>query len=217
MIEINLAPGAASAKVGSRRTPGFTLPALPAVGADVRTIAGIGAGVLLLALVLFGYWRMGERRTALNAQIEQELADSTRYAGAIALVQALQARQDTVTQKIGIIRSVDTRRYVWPHLLDEISLAVPAYTWLTQITSTEPTDSLQVGPVFTIQGNVGSTPALTRFMKNLETSPFIGEVTLITSEQDVVEGRTIQRFSLEARYQEPPQGVIETVPLVTLD
>ncbi|MEX2582610.1 MAG: PilN domain-containing protein [Gemmatimonadota bacterium] len=217
LIEINLAPGASSAKLGSRRMPSFGLPSMPAIGGDAKTYAAIAAGVLLLALVLFGYLRMGTTRGTLEAQIQQEVADSMTYATTIALVRSLQARQDTVEQKIDVIRSVDTRRYVWPHLLDEISLAVPAYTWLTDITSTEPADTLSTGPVFTIQGNAGSTAALTRFMKNLEASPFIGAVTLITSEQEVVEGRRIQRFSLEASYRRPDPSVIQTVPIVVLE
>jgi Tfp pilus assembly protein PilN len=217
LIEINLAPGASTAKLGSRRIPALQLPALPAFGGDTKNLGAIAAGVLLLALAGFGYSRMGARQNALEAQIGIEVADSTRYAETIGLVRSLQARQDTIQQKIGVIRSVDTRRYVWPHLLDQISLAVPAYTWITDVTSRESADSLAVGPDFTVQGNVGSTPALTRFMKNLEASPFIGNVTLITTEQAVLEGRTIQRFSLEASYRQPLEGLIETVPIVVLD
>jgi Tfp pilus assembly protein PilN len=217
LIEINLAPGGAAPRVRSRRSPTLSLPSLPALGGDGKTYLSIGAGVLLLGLMLFGYWRMGQRQVELTEGIEEQLADSARFASTIALVNSLQARQDTVTQKIGVIRSVDTRRYVWPHLLDEISLAVPAYTWLTQITSTEPTDSLETGPAFTVQGSAGSTQAMTRFMKNLETSAFVEGVTLITSEQEIVEGRTIQRFSLEARYSEPDAAAVEMVPFVVLE
>lgn len=217
LIEINLAPGAAAPRVRSRKTPTLALPSLPSMGGDARTYLSVGAGVLLLGLMIFGYWSMGQREVELNAAIEAQLEDSTRYASTIALVNSLQARQDTVTQKIGVIRSVDTRRYVWPHLLDEISLAVPAYTWLTQLTSTEPSDSLQTGPAFTIQGSSGSTQAMTRFMKNLETSAFVEGVTLITSAQEIVEGRTIQRFSLEARYSEADAAAMEMVPFVVLE
>jgi Tfp pilus assembly protein PilN len=217
LIEINLAPGAAGARARRKTLPGVRLPSLPAVTGDARTAAAVGAGILVLAVAVFGYWRMGSQRTTLEAQVQQEVTDSIRFASTIDLVRSLQARQDTVRQKIDIIRSVDTRRYVWPHLLDEISLAVPAYVWLAEIGSTEGTDSLAIGPALTIQGNAGSTQSLTRFMKNLESSPFVREVTLITSEQDVMEGRTVQRFSLEALYRVPDAEVIETVPIVEID
>jgi Tfp pilus assembly protein PilN len=217
LIEINLAPGSAGATVGARRFSSLSLPAFPSLGGDIRMLAAVGAGILLLGALGFAYLQMGARRTALEARIQQEVTDSTRYATTIALLRSLQARQDTIAQKIGVIRSVDSRRYVWPHLLDEISLALPAFTWLSQISSTELADSTATGPAFTLQGNAGSTQALTRLMKNLEASAFIRDVTLITTEQEEVDGRMIQRFSLEARYRVPETSVIQTLPIVALD
>lgn len=216
MIEINLAPGAARRRAAPR-FGSVRLPKLPALGGEPHALV-LGA-VALVTLLTLGYlvWSTGARRAELEARVTQEVADSTRFATTIGLLNEVRARQDTIRQKIGIIREVDQRRYVWPHLLDEISLALPAYTWLTQIQTTAPTDSLDVGPAFAIQGNAGSTQALTRFMKNLESSPFIRDVTLVTSEQDVVEGRTIQRFALEASYREPDPSQIERVPLVVLE
>lgn len=217
LIEINLAPGSTAGGLRSRRMPVLTLPSLPSFGGDLRFVAGAAGGLLVLALLTFGYWSLGRRADNLQTQIQQEVTDSTRFAGMIELVTTLQARQDTIQQKIGVIRSVDTRRYVWPHLMDEVSLALPAYTWLTEIRTTAPVDSLNTGPRFAIQGNAGSTQALTRFMKNLEASVFVGDVTLVTSEQEVVEGRTIQRFTLEATYRTPAPTEIQTVPIVGLE
>ncbi len=228
MIEINLAPGAERAR-SSRRRLDLPIPSLPALGADLRLV-GVGA-VALLGLLAIGFsaWRQGARERELSTRLEQEVTDSTRFATALALVHTLQARQDTIEQKIGVIRGVDQRRYVWPHLLDEISGAVPAFTWLTSIGSQEaaepppaplPGDSAAargaapVGPTVTLQGQAGSTQALTRFMKNLESSPFIREVTLVTSEQVDREGRIVHRFTLEARYQMPDSSVIATVPIL---
>jgi Tfp pilus assembly protein PilN len=213
LIEINLAPGAASAK--ARRLPGITLPSLPSLGGQLPVAGGALAALLVLSLVAYGYVQMGSRATTLQSRIQQEVTDSTRFASTIALMQSLQARQDTITRKIEVIRAVDQRRFVWPHLLDEISFAVPAFTWVTEIVSTEAAD--QAGPTLTIQGNAGSTLSLTRFMKNLESSPFVREVALITTEQDLLDGRTIQRFSLEARYRVPDPTVIQTVPILVLD
>lgn len=202
---------------------------MPTPAGDTRTAAlGLG-GVLVLLLVGFGFWRVTAHASDLEARVAQEAADSSRFATTIELVNALRARQDTIQQKIDVIRSVDRRRYVWPHLMDEVSRAVPQYTWLTSISASEPAappapaDSTAaaapapVGPRFTIEGNAGSTQALTRFMKNLEASPFIREVTLVTSEQTVVENRTIHRFSLEATYETPDSGMIETVPIIVTD
>lgn len=177
-----------------------------------------GAGALLFVLLIgFGVWRVGQRRAELEDRIAAEVTDSTRFATTIGLVQALRSRQDTIQQKIGVIREVDQRRYVWPHLLDEISAAVPAFTWLTGIASAEAADST-AGPLsFTVQGSAGSTQALTRFMKNLEASPFVRDVTLVTSEQAQEAGRAVHRFTLEARYETPDSTAIQTVPIITVE
>lgn len=193
------------------------MPALPAFVGDARTAGLALLGLLLLAGVGYAFWSQGQRQAALSAQLEREVADSTRFATTIALVTSLQARQDTIRQQIAVIRDVDQRRYVWPHLMEEISRAVPPFTWLTQLRSTEPNDTTVVGPLFTVQGNAGSTQALTRFMKNLESSLFIRDVTLVTSEQVEVEGRALHRFTLEARYETPPPTAVEMVPVIVVE
>ncbi len=213
LIEINLVPGATS---GGKRRTSLKLPSVPNFGGSLRAAGGIAAALVVFGGLGFGYWHMSARQTSMEAEIQREVTDSTRYAATIGLLRSVQARQDTITQKIAVIRSVDSRRFIWPHLLDEISFAIPAYTWLSQISSVETTDAAG-GLSFTIQGNAGSTQALTRFMKNLESSPFVRDVMLITTEQELLDGRTIQRFSLEARYRSPDPSLIQTYPIIALD
>jgi Tfp pilus assembly protein PilN len=215
VIQINLAPDAARRR--SRRRAALALPKLPGVGGDRRVLLGGLGGVLLLVAGGFLIWNTGQQQVRLENELRGEAADSARFATTIELVQALRERQDTVAQKIGVIREVDQRRYVWPHLLDEISSSVPTFTWLTEIRSTETRDSTGTRLSFTVQGNAGSTPALTRFMKNLEASPFVRDVTLVTSEQAEEQGRVVHRFALEARYESPDPSALQTVPLLNLD
>ncbi len=217
MIEINLAPRGQSRRAAPRRSASLKMPQVAAFSGDPWTAGVVAAGVLVLLLTAFSFWRTGVRTDELQARIDQEVADSARLSSTIELVESLRARQDTITQKIGVIRSVDQRRYVWPHLMDEISRSVPAFTWLSRVGSTEPADSGAVGPALTLEGSAGSTQALTRFMKNLEMSPFIRDVTLVTSAQVVEEGRTFQRFTLEALYEEPDSSAIATIPVVVIN
>lgn len=221
MIEINLAPGAAAKRSTRRGQSQLAMPSLPSMDADARTL-GLGAlGVLLLVAVGWLFWSQGNRHSELQERIAQEAQDSTRFAATIELVNSLRAQQDTIREQIDVIREVDQRRYVWPHMMEEISVALPAFTWLTEIRS-QPVerDSLGnalPGPSVSLQGNAGSTQALTRFMNNLESSNFIRGVTLVTAQQVDVEGRTLHRFALEAMYETPPTSAIETVPVLVLD
>jgi Tfp pilus assembly protein PilN len=252
VIEINLLPSGTARRPAAARMPGGG-PGLPRLGADPR-VAAMG-GVAVLMLLGFGYWfwSSGQSRASLEAQVTEAAADSVRLERAIALMKTLDTRRDTISRKMDVIREVDTRRYVWPHVLDEVSRATPPYMWLTKLAVVQdepaagpapaPTpakgappaggaakdaaaraDSAaaaagpapQAGPLFNLEGNAGNTEALTRFMKNLENSPMIRDVSLITSQQDVVQGRTVFKFTLEARWEEPDSAFVETVPLLSV-
>ena len=242
MIEINLLPGGAQKRPAAARRPGAGV-ALPRLGGDPR-IAGVGgAAVLLLAFSTFWFWTSGQKIASLEAQVNREVQDSVRLERSIALMKTLDTRKDTIDQKIEVIREVDVRRYVWPHLMDEVSRATPPFMWLTKMAVLEdegagaapapaaaPADTAKAradsvaraaaraavaaGPSFNVEGNAGSTQALTRFMRNLEASPMIRDVALITSEQIDFQGRSVLKFSLEARWEQPDPSLIETVPLL---
>jgi Tfp pilus assembly protein PilN len=251
VIEINLLPsGAARRPAAARRAGGGTGPSLPSLGADPR-VAGVAAlGVLLLLGGAYWFWSSGQARDDLAARVEAAAADSVRLERAIALMKTLDTRRDTIDQKMEVIRQVDTRRYVWPHLMDEVSRATPPYMWLTRLAAVEdeseppptpaPSESKSKakgkgkakgdtavaepapvtpprpsGPTFNVEGHAGATEALTRFMKNLEASPMIRDVSLVTSQQEQVQGRTVLKLTLEARWEEPDPGFVETVPLLT--
>ncbi len=247
MIEINLLPsGATRRPAAARRQGGGGGPSLPSLGADPRVAGMAGLGVLLLLFGAYWFWNSGKTRDDLASQVESAAADSVRLERAIALMKTLDTRRDTIDQKMDVIRQVDTRRYVWPHLLDEVSRATPPYMWLTKLAAVEEEvapppppaaaekgkdkdkakeDSAAAaapaapapasGPVFNVEGHAGATEALTRFMKNLESSPMIRDVSLVTSQQEQVQGRTVLKFTLEARWEEPNEGFVETVPLLT--
>jgi type IV pilus assembly protein PilN len=245
LIEINLLPSGtprrAAARPSARPAAG-----LPKLGADPRVAALGAAAVVVLALAAFDFWRTGAQKGALAAQVQDEVADSVRLARSIELMKSLEGRRDTIEQKIEVIRAVDGRRYVWPHILDEVSRAVPPYTWLTKLSAIEEEETAPApapapgpakgdsakaaadsaaadsaaaaapppGPGFNVEGNAATTQALTRFMKNLEASPMIRDVTLVTSEQTQTEGRVYQKFTLEARWEAPDSSLVETVPVV---
>ena len=233
MIQINLLPGGTPKRASAAR--GARKPSLPAVGGDPRVAAVGGAAILLVILAGLGWWKTGAARTELQASVEREMADSVKLARTISLMETLDARRDTIENKISVIRSVDGRRYVWPHLMDEVSRAVPPFTWLTKLATSDDADAAAApapadtakkdsaaravpaepaGPAFSVEGGAGTTQALTRFMKNLELSPMIRDVALVTSEQATTEGRAYLKFTLEARYEQPDSSLLEIVPVI---
>lgn len=210
MIEINLLPGAERRSKKARG--GFSLK-LPS-GPEFDRITVYSAVVWILGPVI-GLWLfLGIRAERADVQValDQAVADSARYAQLIATQRSLRARQDTIAQKLSLIQEIDAGRYVWPHLMDEISRALPPYTWL------EAVDQLGGGttPSFQIEGRTGNLAALTRYMDALESSPFIRNIELITSEQARISASdqaVVNNFVLSGVYEAPPVEMVETVPL----
>jgi Tfp pilus assembly protein PilN len=52
-----------------------------------------------------------------------------------------------VRRQLAVIAEIDSSRYAWAHVLDEVSRALPAYTWLTSVqqTSAPPTPGQPAG------------------------------------------------------------------------
>ncbi len=77
-------------------------------------------------------------------------------------------------------------------------------------------DTVDIHPqlAFRLVGQTVDIQALTLFMKNLESSPFLQKVSLKRSEIVVVDGKDITEFELLAEYEVPPASVIRTLPLV---
>jgi Tfp pilus assembly protein PilN len=138
MITVNLLPGAAAGGRGTRRR--FALPAwgerLRSIVTD-RYLAVAVVGVLASASVV-GVLHAGQQQegAALTAREEVAVADSARYATLIKARRLATAERDSVSRQIAIIAAIDSNRYVWAHVLDEMSRALPPYTWLTSVQQT---------------------------------------------------------------------------------
>ncbi len=216
LIEMNLLPGGKRGAPGARgRGRKFSLPKFEGLGETMKGDPWVIA-VVALAIVSslhLGYTLFTQSRTIarLDDEIVIQQADSSRYAENIAAADSLRARQDTIQQKSQIIRTIDADRYVWAHILDEVSGALPDFTWLTSLQQTAGTAS---DVEFRIDGMTGATAALTRFMRDLEESAFLRDVRLVSQEQTQQGAKLVHNFVLMARYQPPDSSAIRTEPII---
>lgn len=223
MIEINLLPGASRKAKG--RGAGFSLGSL-AGGVRDPWMIGAAAGVLLATVgVAFMYTSQTASAAELATREEQALADSARFAIVLRQRASAEARRDSVQRQLEVIRAIDADRFIWPHVMDEVSRALPPYTWLKTMSTTTPQGAPPSGaaadsapatpepPRFHITGNTVDIQALTRFMKLLEASPFIQHVQLARSEMALVDGKEVTEFQLDAQYERPDSAAITTAPL----
>lgn len=228
MIEINLLPNARkkSRAASSGGGPRFDFDAIKGnlaarfndpwlIFAVVGVVVGlVGAGAQ--------WFYQGRQESALNERINIAVQDSARYASVLAQRTAAEAQRDSINKQISVISALDGYRFVWPHVLDEISRALPTYTWLNSVTQTNPTPATSpesalddvVAPMgIRVVGYTVDVQALTVFMKQLEASNFLQNVNLAVSELSTVEGKQVTEFTLDMQYATPDPSVIRTVPL----
>ena len=245
MIEINLLPGAGNKKAARRQTVSFGSFASALSGrlTDKFMVAAVVGVTVSVGAVAFLYLSQQRRDSVLQARVEKAVADSTRYANFLKDRYHAEAVRDTLLRQVNIIKSIDQDRYVWPHIMDEVSRALPQYTWLSLVSlngspqgstnvvalpkqtaadaaknKNKPPvridTSIPVDPVSVrLSGRTVDIQALTRFMKDLEASPFLGNVQLEHSELGIDMGKEVTQFQLTVAYTRPDTTVVRRVPL----
>ena len=238
MIEINLLPG--SGKKTRSKGAGVNFSELASGFAskvkDPWLLGAVGSAVLAALLVGGMYWYQGSRSASLDEQLRVARQDSVRFAAVINEKRKAEAQRDSVLRQVSLIKSFDDKRYVWSHLMDEVSRALPPYTWLTSISQSNivdqaaqaaapppaakekspapAADTVVVPPVqLRLVGHTVDIQALTRFMRVLESSPFIENVQLVKSTMIMVDGKQVTEFQLDASYQPPDPSAITVIPV----
>lgn len=240
MIEINLLPG--SGKKGKSKGGGGSFDVGTAFRGfaskvtDPFLLGAVASGVLAAAAIGALYTQQLTRQKSLEEKERRAVKDSLQYAVVVNSIRRAQAQRDSVVRQLNIIKVIDNNRFVWPHVMDEVSRALPPYTWLTSLqqtnTTNAPTSSQPATPPkkgakgenadsaaaaqpvqLQIIGNTVDIQALTRFMKALEASPFIEDVTLVKTTVVPVDGKEVTEFQLTGTYQQPDSALIRRVPI----
>jgi Tfp pilus assembly protein PilN len=244
MITVNLRPDLKRKR--ARRPLTGALDGVRGLGSKIKD------PVLLLAVLSWvgvlgwlGFVFLGTTRelSALTPQLEQSRAENKRFKAFLAEKRHQETIRDSLVAQIGVIRSVDGDRYVWAHLLDEVTRALPAYTWLVDLgpagigashspataapapaaakpATSKHADSTKVEnappppPVqFEVNGRTVDIQAYTRFLRQLEASPWITDVTPVSAQTVVEKERPVTAFTIRGTYRQADSAYIRTVPL----
>lgn len=224
MIEINLRPGLKRKRAGTSPLAGLgeRFKALGTRVQDPMMLLAGGAWALAL-LFLGGAWLLGQRQLGkLEPQLEETRAEHERFRNFVAAKRREELIRDSVLAQISTIRQVDGERYVWAHVLDEVARALPAYTWLTSVAEqarpVTPADTAGGAvPVrrtdVLIEGRTVDIQAFTRFLRELEASPWLTGVTALSAETVVEKERAVTAFGIRATFERADSAYIRTVPL----
>ena len=210
MIEVNLHPEGSKRRRRRRqlpKVPGWLQPTGGGDGRDPWLIAAVAIPALVLLVV--GWFWMSQRsdRGALDERITEAVEDSARLADLRALSDSLMAREAQIRERLDLLRGLDDGRFVWPRLLDELSRALPNYAWLTSIREASAVPDLQVQ----VDGMAANPLAITAYVRRLQESPFVGQVRILGSQEQDVDGFSAHSFKLIIGYAEPPDSVVAAV------
>ncbi len=220
MIQINLLPGVKRKRAGS--TKDALLGQFRDLGAKVKDpmlIVAVVAWVLAAGWLAYGFISNARKMKDLEPRLEQARDEHRRYRNLMAEKRRTEAIRDSLLAQIGIIRGVDGDRYTWPHVLDEVTKALPAYTWLVTLNSITPAaaadsaDTTQPALQFQIDGRTVDIQAYTRFLRQLEASPWIVDVTPLNASTVVEKERAVTAFSIRATFTRADSAYIRTVPM----
>jgi Tfp pilus assembly protein PilN len=233
MIEINLLPGKRKKSGGGGGGRGFRLPDFKALLAQVKDpwlAAAVGSAAVLIGFVVFTLAVQVTRVGALESRYQEVLVEKRRFDVVIARKRQAERIRDSLANEIDIIRGIDGDRYTWPHILDQVTKALPPYTWLTRISTaaqaaqaTAPSgqpapgavDSLGRRPVVVgIEGRTVDIQAYTTFLRQLANSPWFTDVQALQSNTVVESDRPVTAFSVTVRYRVADSVYLRTVPLV---
>ena len=138
MIQVNLIPGSGKKTKkggggGAKLNLGASLGNLKARVRDPFMLGAIGSAVVAI-LVTGGLYTTQESRAArLDDELQKAVQDSTRYASVLREREKAEAKRDTVLRSLNMIRAIDDDRYIWPHVMEEVSSALPPYTWIVSL------------------------------------------------------------------------------------
>lgn len=135
MIQVNLLPGSAKKSSSDFDISGMFSGAASSIK-DKYLLACVGTVAATVLATGFLFIGQTSRERTLVSREQRAVQDSARYKVVLEAKAKAEASRDSLYQQVAIIKSIDDSRYLWPHLLEEISNALPQYTWLTVVTQT---------------------------------------------------------------------------------
>jgi Tfp pilus assembly protein PilN len=231
MITVNLRPGQKRKRAGSNPFKGLldTFRDLGTRVKDPLLLAAMGGWICVLAGLGLVYLNTVRQLYTLEPRLEQARSENRRFKTFLADKRRQEKIRDSLLAQITVIRNVDGDRYIWPHLLDEITKALPAYTWLvdmgpitappsnaappkTKADSTAADSAPKPALAFQLNGRTIDIQAYTRFLRQLEASPWIDNVTPVSAQTIVEKDRPVTAFSIRATFSRADSAYIRTAP-----
>jgi Tfp pilus assembly protein PilN len=215
VIEINLLPGAKKKRGG--KGGGFRAPDLKSLAASVKDpwlIACVAGWLLVAGAIGLFYLPRKAKINSLEPQLAAAQREARRLQAVLRTKAEAEAKRDSLIAQINVIRDIDRERYIWPHIMDAVTQALPPYTWLDGMSNQAQTaDAAGPSVQFQLTGKSADIQAVTRFVRNLEESPFLQNATLVSNAVVREEEHEVFTYVINVAYQQPDTTILTMQPL----
>ncbi len=152
--------------------------------------------VLALIVVLAAAFFLQKRMISQEQdRLQAAQAEKKKLEYVIAKLDELERQKAVFERKIGLIRQLRALQDSAVTIMDELSKTLPDWVWLTEV-------SFQ-GQTIQIKGNALSNNLIADYIYNLENSPHLTTVNLISSTQRSVQNAQFLEFSMTLSYVLP--------------
>ena len=219
MITINLRPGLKRSKRGGGGVASLagSFQSLASSVKNPLPLASVVAWILVIGFLGWTWFSTSSDLGALAPELEQVRAEHQRYRDFLAQKQREEVIRDSILAQIRTIQAMDGDRFIWPHVLDEVTRALPAFTWITNVSVVAGglPDSLGRRPPvqFEVTGRTVDIQGYTRFLRQLEESPFLRDVLAVSAETVVENNRAVTAFVIRATHTSADSSFIRVVPV----
>ncbi len=197
MIKINLLPPEKRKKLKkvapAKKKAG--MPALLKIKLKLDPlVVSVAALIIAVVLIVGSFFWLGHKESSLKERRDTLQIKLNRLNQVIHRIDNLKLQTKQVRDRMEVILEVDRNRFLWPRILDEISSALPRYTWLESITEITPFPQLTLR----VEGNTMSNLLLSELISKLENSSMLTDIRLISSAERVHGSYQTKYFVLEA-------------------
>lgn len=216
MLEVNLHPDRKQKSAGGF-DGGELLSSLRSMVPSVGGGDPWSVALAVVALVILGgggalWYTQSNRLENIESRIQSMAKDSARLANLQGIVDSLEQRRAEIRGRMAQVEDLDRGRYVWPHLLNELSAALPDAAWLTSLSRASANPTLRVS----VAGVAASPMVITQYVRSLRERQHVADVEMGGSQRtQLEEGSYGHSFNLTVTYRRPPPAAIRTRPLIS--
>lgn len=167
-------------------------------------------GLLLVVAGLaigWRYWLVSRDAAQMDQAIAVEEKETARLHSVIVQVQQFEQRKAQLQQRVTLIEQLRREQIGPVHMLDQISNALPASLWLTEMKQTATPNEVL------IDGRSLSLTGLSDFVANLERSGYFQRgIEIVNSATDVTGGpeTEVVKFQIKALFKVPGDSAAST-------